>query len=97
MTDSIEEELKNLNAEFEKAIAEVKTPDSDPDPDPDSDPEIPTPPPEDSELQAKYDYIVEANQRNQKRIRHLMKLLTQMGEKAAKLGLRFNEMDALAS
>jgi hypothetical protein len=96
MTDTnIEEEMLQLSNEFEKAMQqhEQKEPVSD-EPEPETEPEV-----ADSELaalQKRYDFIVAANERNQRRIRHLVKLLDEMGRKAARLGLRFDQMDDLA-
>ena len=97
----IEDEVNNLSAEFEKCMEEAakKTeaagggaPTT---PAVKEEEDIPEPPPDNSELQARYDYIVAANRRNIHRIRHLLALLTKMGENAAKLGLTFNEMGTL--
>ena len=97
----IEVEVNNLSAEFEKCMEEAakKTEaaggGAPMTPDVKEEEDIPEPPPDNSELQAKYAYIVAANRRNIHRIRHLLDLLTTMGENAAKLGLKFNEMGAL--
>ena len=98
----IEDEVNNLSAEFEKCMEEAakKTDaagggDTPMTPAVKEEENIPQPPPDKSELQARYDYIVAANRRNIHRIRHLLDLLTTMGENAAKLGLKFNEMGAL--
>ena len=99
----IEVEVNNLSAEFEKCMEEAakKTEAAEAaggapmTPAVKEEENIPEPPPDNSELQAKYAYIVAANRRNIHRIRHLLDLLTTMGENAAKLGLKFNEMGAL--
>jgi hypothetical protein len=92
MTDTdIEDEMLQLSNEFEKAMEKHEQKVSEPD---EPEPEV-----TDSELvalQKRYDYIVAANERNQRRIRHLVKLLDEMGRKAARLGLRFDQMDDLA-
>jgi hypothetical protein len=95
MTDTdIEEEMLQLSSEFEKAMQQHEQKEREPDkPEPDTEPEV-----SDSELaalQERYDFIVAANERNQRRIRHLVKLLDEMGRKAARLGLRFDQMDDL--
>jgi hypothetical protein len=91
MTDTdIEEEMLQLSNEFEKAIQQHEQKEPKPD---EPEPEV-----ADSELaalQKRYDYIVAANERNQRRIRHLVKLLDEMGRKAERLGLRFDQMDDL--
>jgi hypothetical protein len=96
MTDTnIEEEMLQLSNEFETAIQKHEQKEPEPDePEPETKPEV-----ADSALaalQKRYDYIVEANERNQRRIRHLVKLLDEMGRKAERLGLRFDQMDDLA-
>lgn len=93
MSDAeIEREMKAMNDEFEQLIVgaaekkeEVKTEEVEEEEDT-----------IDDSLQKRYDFIVAANRRNQQRIRYLMKLLDLMGRKAARLGLRFDEMDDLA-
>jgi hypothetical protein len=95
MTDTdIEEEMLQLSNEFEKAIQQQEQKEPEPDkPEPETEPKV-----VDSELaalQKRYDYIVEANERNQRRIRHLVKLLDEMGRKAERLGLRFDQMNDL--
>ena len=101
MTDNdIEDEVLE---EFEKAMQHhgPAAPKPKPEPEPAPAPK-PEPQPEkqkESELanlQKRYDFIVEANQRNQRRIRHLIHLLEEMGRRAARLGLRFDEMERLA-
>ena len=99
----IEDEVNNLSAEFEKCMEEAAKrteaagggAPTTPAVNEEEEIYIPEPPPDNSELQARYDYIVAANRRNIHRIRHLLDLLTTMGENAAKLGLKFNEMGAL--
>jgi hypothetical protein len=96
MTDTdIEEEMLQLSNEFEKAIQQHEQKEPKPDEaEPETEPEV-----ADSALDAlqkRYDYIAEANERNQRRIRHLVNLLDEMGRKAERLGLRFDQMDDLA-
>ena len=96
MTDTdIEEEMLQLSNEFEKAMQQHEQKEPEPDePEPETEPQV-----ADSALaalQKRYDYIVAANERNQRRIRHLVKLLDEMGRKAERLGLRFDQMDDLA-
>jgi hypothetical protein len=99
MTDTevskIEDDMLQLSKEFEKELQQHEPKEPEPEPKPESEPE-----PEDKselvELQKKYDYIVKANLRNQRRIKHLLYLLDEMGRRAAKLGLRFDEMESLA-
>ena len=100
MTDNdIEDEVLE---EFEKAMQlHGPAPKPKPEPEPASKPETEKQPEKQKEselanLQKRYDFIVEANQRNQRRIRHLIHLLDEMGRRAARLGLRFDEMERLA-
>ena len=98
MTDNdIEDEVLE---EFEKAMQHHgPAPKPEPEPEPAPKPEKQPEKQKESELanlQKRYDFIVEANQRNQRRIRHLIHLLDEMGRRAARLGLRFDEMEALA-
>jgi hypothetical protein len=93
MTDTdIEEEMLQLSNEFEKAMQQHEQKEPEPDEsEPETEPKV-----ADSELaalQKRHDYIVAANERNQRRIRHLVKLLDEMGRKAERLGLRFDQMD----
>ena len=94
MTDTdIEDEMLQLSNEFEKAMEKHEQKEIEPD-EQETETEI-----ADSALvalQKKYEYIVAANERNQRRIKHLMYLLDETGRKAARLGLRFDEMEKLA-
>jgi hypothetical protein len=96
MTDTdIEEEMLQLSNEFEKAIQKHEQKEPEPD---EAEPEMELEVADSAlaALQKRYDYIVAANERNQRRIRHLVKLLDEMGRKAERLGLRFDQMDDLA-
>ena len=96
MTDNdIEDEVLE---EFEKAM-QHHGPKPEPEPTQEPEPEKQKEKQKESELanlQKRYDFIVEANQRNQRRIRYLIHLLDEMGRRAARLGLRFDEMEKLA-